>query len=167
MNPPDRKEPAVSGREHHYDVTVRWTGNRGSGTARYLDYGRDHDVSAPGRPLLLGSADPAFLGQADRWNPEDLLLATLSQCHMLTYLALCARERITVTAYEDRASGTMTETGGFSGRFTEVVLAPNVTIAEADQRDRALELHHDANQGCFIANSVNFPVRHEPVVRVS
>ncbi|MEU6860146.1 OsmC family protein [Glycomyces sp. NPDC046736] len=156
----------MSGREHHYEVHVRWTGNRGSGTARYLDYGRDHDVTAPGRPLLLGSADPAFRGQAERWNPEDLLLASLSECHMLTYLALCARERIVVTAYEDRASGTMTETGAYSGRFTEVVLAPSVHIADPEHRERAAELHHDANQGCFIANSVNFPVRHEPEIHI-
>lgn len=156
----------MSGREHRYEVTVEWTGNRGGGTARYLDYGRDHDVTAPGKPLLLGSADPAFLGQKDRWNPEDLLVASLSQCHMLTYLALCARERIVVTAYADNATGTMTEERGNSGRMTEVVLAPVVVIADAAEAERAAELHHDANQACFIANSVNFPVRHEPVIRV-
>ena len=156
----------MSGREHHYEVTVRWTGNTGKGTARYLDYGRDHDVTAPGKPLLHGSADPAFLGQADRWNPEDLLVASLSQCHMLTYLALCARERIVVTAYEDTASGTMTETAGHSGRITEVMLEPVVTISDPEKAERAAELHHEANKGCFIANSVNFPVRHRPILHI-
>ncbi|WP_369431962.1 OsmC family protein [Glycomyces amatae] len=156
----------MSGREHHYDVTVRWTGDTGKGTARYLEYGRDHDITAPGKPLIKGSADPAFLGQSERWNPEDLLVASLAECHMLTYLALCARERIVVTAYEDRATGTMTEEGGASGRFTEVVLAPVVVVTDAAKAERAAELHHDANKTCFIANSVNFPVRHEPVIRV-
>ncbi|THV23568.1 OsmC family protein [Glycomyces paridis] len=156
----------MSGREHHYEVTVRWTGNRGEGTAKYLSYGRDHDITAPGKPLLLGSADPAFRGQAERWNPEDLLVASLSECHMLTYLSLCSRERIVVTAYEDAATGTMTESAGYSGRFSEVVLAPAVTIADPEHRERALELHHEANKGCFIANSVNFPVRHEPTVHI-
>jgi len=165
--PPYRKEPAMSGREHHYDVTVRWTGNHGTGTARYLEYGRDHDIIAPGKPLILGSADPAFRGQAERWNPEDLLIASLSECHMLTYLSLCARERIIVTAYEDNATGTMVEEGGNSGRFSEVVLAPVVVITDPDKAERAAELHHDANKTCFIANSVNFPVRHHPTVQVA
>jgi organic hydroperoxide reductase OsmC/OhrA len=156
----------MSGREHHYEVAVHWTGNTGKGTARYLDYGRDHDVTAPGKPPILGSADPAFLGQPDRWNPEDLLVASLAECHMLTYLALCARERIIVQAYEDRATGTMTEERGNSGRMTEVVLHPVVTIADPARVERATELHHDANQTCFIANSVNFPVRHRPTIEV-
>jgi organic hydroperoxide reductase OsmC/OhrA len=155
----------MSGREHHYDVTVHWTGNTGKGTARYLEYGRDHDITAPGKPLLQGSADPAFLGQSERWNPEELLVASLSECHMLTYLALCARERIVVTAYEDEATGTMVEEAGNSGRFAEVVLAPVVVITDPDRLERAVELHHDANKACFIANSVNFPVRHRPTVR--
>ncbi|HEX2145932.1 MAG TPA: OsmC family protein [Glycomyces sp.] len=156
----------MSGREHHYEVTVRWTGNTGKGTARYLDYGRDHDVSAPGKPLIHASADPAFLGRPERWNPEDLLVASLAQCHMLTYLALCARDRIVVTAYEDTAAGTMTEAAGNSGRMTEVVLEPVVTITDPEKRDRAMALHHDANQACFIANSVNFPVLHRPSVHI-
>jgi organic hydroperoxide reductase OsmC/OhrA len=156
----------MSGREHHYEVAVRWTGNTGKGTARYLEYGRDHDITAPGKPLLKGSADPAFLGQPDRWNPEDLLVASLSECHMLTYLALCARERIIVIAYEDNATGTMTEAPGNAGRMTEVVLAPVVTITDAAKAERAAELHHDANKACFIANSVNFPVRHRPQIDV-
>ncbi|THV42770.1 OsmC family protein [Glycomyces buryatensis] len=152
-------------REHHYEVNVRWTGNTGAGTAKYLEYGRDHEVSAAGKPRLLGTADPAFLGTADRWNPEELLVASLSQCHMLTYLALCARDRIVVYSYEDNATGVMTEERGNSGRFAEVVLNPTVVITDLEQIDRATELHHQANQTCFIAKSVNFPVRHRPIVR--
>ncbi|RRS00469.1 OsmC family protein [Glycomyces terrestris] len=156
----------MSGREHHYEVTVDWTGNTGKGTASYLSYGRDHDITAPGKPLLQGSADPAFRGQKDRWNPEELLVASLSECHMLTFLSLCARERIVVTAYRDAATGTMTEDGGYSGRITEVVLNPVVTVADPERAERAAELHHDANKTCFIANSVNFPVLHRPTTLV-
>ncbi|MGM1062004.1 OsmC family protein [Saccharothrix sp. Mg75] len=150
--------------EHHYEVTVRWTGNTGPGTARYRDYGRDHDVLAAGKPPLRASADPAFRGTPDRWNPEELLLASLSQCHMLTYLALCARNGVVVTGYADSASGVMREEPGDSGRFTEVVLRPEVVVADPGTVDAARSLHEAAHRACFIANSVNFPVRHEPVV---
>ncbi|WET82474.1 OsmC family protein [Amycolatopsis sp. QT-25] len=152
-------------REHDYRVTVRWTGNSGSGTSGYRDYARDHDVVAEGKEPLKGTADPAFRGTADRWNPEELLVAALSQCHMLSYFALCARAGVIVTEYVDSASGVMREEPGTGGRFTEVVLHPEVTVAEPGMRDKALALHEQAHEICFIANSVNFPVRHEPVVR--
>jgi organic hydroperoxide reductase OsmC/OhrA len=152
-------------REHHYEVTVRWTGDTGTGTASYRGYARDHDVEAAGKPTLAATADPAFLGTPDRWNPEDLLVATLSQCHMLTYLALCARTGVAVTGYVDHASGVMREDGTHGGRFTEVVLRPEVTVAEEGMREKAAALHREAHDQCFIANSVNFPVRHVPVVR--
>ncbi|MDQ2585126.1 OsmC family protein [Saccharothrix yanglingensis] len=150
--------------EHHYEVTVRWTGDTGSGTSRYRDYGRDHDVLVDGREPLRGSADPAFRGTPDRWNPEELLVASLSQCHMLTYLALCARDGVVVTGYADSASGVMREEPGGSGRFTEVVLRPEVVVAEPGMVERARSLHEQAHRACFIANSVAFPVRHLPVV---
>jgi organic hydroperoxide reductase OsmC/OhrA len=154
-------------REHSYQVTVRWTGNTGSGTANYRDYSRDHNVVAAGKPPLRGTADPAFRGTPDRWNPEELLVAALSQCHMLTYLTLCARNGVTVTGYLDAASGVMREEHGNSGRFTEVVLCPEVTVAEASMIEKGEALHREAHETCFIANSVNFPVRHLPVVRSS
>ncbi|MFE9580954.1 OsmC family protein [Nocardia sp. NPDC006044] len=152
-------------KEHGYQVTVRWTGNTGTGTSGYRDYGRDHDILADGKQPVKATADQAFLGTADRWNPEELLVATLSQCHMLTYLALCARAGVVVTDYTDSANGVMEEDLGGGGHFTEVVLRPEVVIADLDMRHQAMELHERAHKLCFIANSVNFPVRHEPVVR--
>ncbi len=150
--------------EHHYEVTVRWTGNTGSGTSSYRGYGRDHDVLVQGKPTLQGSADPTFRGQADRWNPEDMLVAALAECHMLTYLALCATHGVVVTSYEDMATGRMEMTVGGSGRFVEVVLNPKVAVTAESSMDQAVELHLEANKSCFIANSVNFPVHHNPVV---
>ncbi|GAA1687098.1 OsmC family protein [Streptomyces yatensis] len=154
------------GRQHSYRATVRWTGNTGSGTSGYRGYERSHDILGDGKPALRGSADPAFLGDPGCWNPEEFLLVSLSQCHMLTYLSVCARDGVRVTAYEDVATGVMEEAAGHSGRFTEVVLNPVVSVADAAMVERARSAHHDAHQACFIANSVNFPVRHEPTVRV-
>ena len=153
------------GKEHTYALTVRWTGDTGEGTAGYRAYSRSHDVIAEGKPTLRGSADPAFFGDAACWSPEDLLLAALSQCHMLTFLSLCARAGIVVVGYEDRATGTMRELPGYSGQFTEVVLSPTVTVATGEMVAEAEPLHREANRTCFIANSVNFPVRHRPITR--
>lgn len=168
----ERAESRESGecavkREHGYEVSVRWTGNAGSGTAAYRDYSRDTQIVSGGKATsILGSADPAFLGDAERWNPEELLVVSLSQCHMLSYLAACALKGVVVTGYEDTASGTMAEERG-AGAFTEVVLNPRVTVAEESMVEAATALHEKAHRMCFIANSVNFPVRHAPVVRVA
>lgn len=153
-------------REHSYQVTVRWTGNTGPGTSGYRAYDRAHDVTTAGKPVIRASADPAFGGDPRRWNPEDLLVASLAQCHMLTYLALCARSGIVVTGYQDTASGTMRETPGGSGQFTEVVLHPVVTVATDEMTGPAAALHQQAHERCFIANSVTFPVRHIPRIHV-
>ena len=153
-------------RRHHYEVTVSWTGNRGTGTSGYRDYGRDHEVSAEGRPLILGSSDPAFRGDPARWNPELALLSALSECHMLSYLHVCATAGVVVTAYDDTPYGVMAETEDGGGHFTEVVLRPRVTVAAADMAERAVRLHEEASAKCFIASSVNFPVRHEPSVTI-
>ncbi len=150
--------------EHHYEVTVQWTGNTGSGTANHQSYSQDHDVIVQGKPTLQGSADPRFRGRADRWNPEELLVAALAECHMLTYLTLCATHGVTVTSYEDMATGRMETLLGGSGRFVEVVLNPKVAVTAESSMDQAVELHLEANKSCFIANSVNFPVHHNPVV---
>jgi organic hydroperoxide reductase OsmC/OhrA len=151
-------------REHHYSVTVTWTGNRGEGTSGYRSFGRDHEVSAEGKPALHGSADPAFRGDPARWNPEELLVASLSQCHMLWYLHLCSLNGIVVTSYVDEPTGTMVVDSSGGGRFSEVTLHPTVMITTRSLHDKAMELHAEANKLCFIANSTNFPIHHEPVI---
>ncbi len=154
----------MSGRRHSYTVTVTWTGDRGQGTRGYRGYDRTHRIDANGKPSLTGSADPAFLGDAGLWNPEELLVAALAACHKLWYLHLCADAGVVVTAYRDRATGEMQETPETGGAFTEVVLRPHVQVAACDQVAEAERLHAEAARRCFIANSVNFPVRHEPSV---
>jgi organic hydroperoxide reductase OsmC/OhrA len=154
-------------RTHEYRLRLTWTGAGAEGTVNYRSYGRDHEVVADGPPPLLGSADPTYRGDPSRWNPEQLLVAALAQCHMLSYLSLCARGRVVVTAYTDEPVGTMAETGDGGGAFTEVVLRPRVTVATPDSVERALALHARAHEICFIARSVAFPVRHEPVVLVA
>lgn len=151
-------------RTHTYELNLIWTGNRGTGTSGYRAYGRGHEVTAPDRPPLLGSADPTFRGEPDRWNPEQLLVAALSQCHLLAYLHVCVVAGVVVTEYGDEPRGVMAETDGGGGHFTEVVLRPRVVVASPDMVERATAAHRDAHRLCFIANSVNFPVRHEPVV---
>jgi organic hydroperoxide reductase OsmC/OhrA len=153
--------------DHHYAIRTEWTGNLGQGTANYRAYARDHVISAAGKPDLAGSSDPAFRGDAARWNPEDLLVASLSSCHMLWYLHLCAEAKITLLAYRDDAIGTMVETDGGGGRFAAAVLRPVATLAAGGDTARATALHEEAHRLCFIANSVNFPVRIEPTVLVA
>ncbi|MEV6154567.1 OsmC family protein [Nonomuraea sp. NPDC052129] len=149
--------------EHHYRVTVTWTGNLGEGTSGYRSYNRDHEVAAEGKPALPGSADPGFRGDPARWNPEELLVASLSQCHMLWYLHLCSVNGIVVTSYVDEPEGTMVvDAGTGGGRFSEVTLRPTVMITTPSLHAKALELHAEANKLCFIANSTNFPIHHEP-----
>jgi organic hydroperoxide reductase OsmC/OhrA len=149
-------------RTHHYRLTVCWTGNTGSGTVGYRSYRRDHDVLANGKPTIPGSSDPAFRGDPGRWNPEELLVAALSQCHMLWFLHLAATGGVVVTGYRDDAVGTMAEQADGSGVFTEVVLRPEVTVADPAMVDAVAALHDSAHERCFIARSVAFPVRHEP-----
>ena len=150
-------------REHKYPVTVTWTGNAGTGTSGYKAYRRDHAIESAGKPPIPGSSDPPFLGDKTRWNPEDLLVASTSACHKLWYLHLCAEAGIAVLAYVDEAEGTMVE--GEKGRFTQIVLRPRVTVRAGDDVELAQRLHHQAHEQCFIANSLNFPVRCEASIR--
>jgi organic hydroperoxide reductase OsmC/OhrA len=143
---------------HRYELQLEWTGADETGTASYRSYRRDFAVAAPGKPEIAGSSDPAFLGDASRYNPEELLVASLSSCHMLWYLHLCARNGIVVREYTDRARGTMEEERDGSGRFTAVELRPLVTLERGADAARAMALHQDAHRLCFIARSVNFPV---------
>jgi organic hydroperoxide reductase OsmC/OhrA len=152
-------------REHRYAAIVEWTGNRGTGTSAYAAYDRAHEIRIPGKPAILGSSDPAFRGDPSRYNPEDLLVASLATCHMLWYLHLCSTAGIVVTAYLDRAEGTMQEDPDGSGRFTAVLLKPDVTVKRGADLAKARDLHHAAHEMCFIANSMNFPVSHEPTIR--
>lgn len=150
---------------HRYRVDVEWTGNLGTGTESYRGYERSHDIRVPGKPTLAGSSDAAFRGDAARHNPEDLLVAALSSCHMLAYLHLAATAKVIVTAYSDIAEGMM-ETDADGGRFVEVVLRPTVTIRAASDAAKAAAMHAAAHHACFIASSVNFPVHCEPRIVV-
>jgi organic hydroperoxide reductase OsmC/OhrA len=150
------------GREHRYALRVVWTGNRGEGTATYRAYDRHHRIEAAGKPAIEGSSDPAFRGDAGRYNPEELLLAAASACHMLAYLHLCAVAGVTVTHYADAPVGTMVETADGGGHFTRILLRPRVSLATEADRARAIALHEDAHRLCFIANSLNFPIACEP-----
>lgn len=144
---------------HHYAVTITWTGDLGTGTSGYKHYSRDFQLTAEGKPAISGTADLPFHGTPGRWNPEDMLVASLAACHKLSYLHLCAVNDIVVTSYVDHAEGTMrfdATTG--AGQFELVTLKPRVTVSAASDPTKARELHHHAHKLCFIANSVNFPV---------
>ena len=151
--------------EHHYSTNIEWARNRGTGTSGYKAYGRETVITAAGKQSIDGSSDRVFHGNPDRWNPEELLLAALSECHLLSYLHVAASNGVIVTDYSDAATGTMVQTADGGGHFTSVTLRPRVTIAGGDA-DLALALHAEASTKCFIAASVNFPVHHEPEVVV-
>jgi organic hydroperoxide reductase OsmC/OhrA len=155
-------------KSHTYRAVVEWTGNQGTGTSGYKDYSRAHEITVPGaaRPPIPGSSDPAFRGDPTRWNPEDLLVASVAACHKLWYLHLCTVAKVIVTAYRDEAVGTMAEDARGLGRFTEIVLHPVVTIAAGSDSQKAAALHEKAHDMCFIANSINFPVRCVPDIRI-
>lgn len=151
--------------EHTYALDLTWTGNLGDGTTGYRSYSRDVLAASSGKPDLLLSADRPFRGDPARWNPEELLLAALSECHLLSFLHVAVLHGVVVTSYTDAPVGTMVQEG-IGGRFTEVVLRPTVTVADAGVVDLLPQLHEEASAACFIAASVNFPVRHEPVTLV-
>jgi organic hydroperoxide reductase OsmC/OhrA len=165
--PPAPSFYGMSGKEHQYETAVEWTGNTGSGTSGYRAYERRHEISAPGfpKPPIPGSSDPTFRGDRSRWNPEELLVASLSACHQLWYLHLCADAGIVITSYVDRAEGVMVEDADGGGQFRRVVLRPVITFAPGADLERARALHHEAHRLCFIARSMNFPVEHEPELR--
>lgn len=144
-------------KQHTYKLEMVWKGNKGEGTKTYRSYGRDHVIFAAGKPEVAGSSDPAFRGDPKRYNPEELLVAALSSCHMLAYLHLCAVNQVVVEEYQDSPVGLMDEMADGSGRFTSATLRPVVKISAGDAK-KARELHHEAHKLCFIANSVNFPV---------
>ena len=152
---------------HRYNVQVTWTGNTGDGTTNRRGYRRDTVTTAGAKSDLLGSSDPAFLGDPARWNPEELLLASLSQCHLLWYLDIAARAGVVVTDYVDDPVAEMAEQADGAGQFTRATLRPTVTITDEAARAAALSAHSDAHAMCFIARSVNFPVDCEPVIHIA
>jgi organic hydroperoxide reductase OsmC/OhrA len=152
---------------HAYKARLVWEGNLGDGTSTYTGYGRKYRLKIDGKPDLIGSADPIFRGDANAYNPEDLFVAALSSCHLLSYLALCARSKINVVAYEDEAIGTLLMRPDGGGKFESVTLRPTVTIAPGGDEKRALELHETAHDLCFIAASVSVPIRQEPQIRIA
>ncbi len=149
-------------KEHNYQINLNWTGNTGEGTKTYAGYKRDHEISVDGKDVIKGSSDPNFRGDKTRYNPEELLVASLVSCHLLWYLHLCAEAKIVVVDYKDKASGKMVETSDGGGRFVEVTLNPHVVITKESDAKLAESLHRKAHELCFIANSVNFPVLHKP-----
>lgn len=152
----------MAARQHRYRARVVWTGNRGVGTRAYRDYGRDHEIASPGKASIAGSSDPAFLGNSARWNPEELLVASISACHQLWYLHLCSTHGVIVERYDDEAEGMMVEEADGAGRFIGVTLRPRIGLAPGADAAKAASLHRQAHEKCFIANSVNFPVAIEP-----
>ena len=150
---------------HVYAARLVWDGNTGSGTAGYTTYEREYSVTVEGKPVLHGSADPVFRGAPDRHNPEEHFLIATAACHMLAYLALCARQGVRVLAYEDSATGTLTLNRNGGGRFSDVLLSPEVTIADDADADLARRLHDTAHEWCFLANSCSIPIRHDASIR--
>jgi organic hydroperoxide reductase OsmC/OhrA len=153
-------------KNHRYAIRLDWTGNEGTGTSGYGAYSRSHDLNARGKPAILGSADPAFRGDPARWNPEELLVASLSACHQLWYLHLCAEAGIVVEAYSDDASGVMVEQEDGAGQFESVTLRPRTRLLRGADEQRARALHDEAAKMCFIARSVSFRVEHAPSFEV-
>ena len=151
--------------KHNYNLTVKWTGNKGAGTSHYKAFQRSHSIIVNNKAEILGSSDPSFLGDKTKHNPEELLIASLSSCHMLWYLHLCADAGVIVVDYVDNSTGIMVETSNGGGHFCEVTLNPIVTVSEISMTEKANELHKNANELCFIANSVNFPVLHNPTCK--
>ena len=150
---------------HHYKSRINWTGNQGKGTEDYKAYKRDYTITVNGKSKdILGSSDVAFLGDATRYNPEDLLVASVSSCHMLWYLHLCATNNINIVNYIDNATGTMEETKNGSGKFTEITLHPTIVVTDKSMIKKAITLHEQANKMCFIANSLNFKVKHKAII---
>lgn len=151
--------------EHSFRISTKWTGNTGKGTADYRSYRRDHEMTGPAKTApIAGSSDPAFRGDGSRYNPEELLVASLSACHLLWILHLCADAGIVITEYQDDAAGTMLLDSDGGGHFSQVVLRPRMTITDPARIGDAEALHARAHHLCFIARSVNFPVEHEPTV---
>ena len=152
--------------EHIYKTTAVWTGNKGEGTKNVRNYDRSHTVTVEGKPELFLTTDNPAVGDKSKLNPEDLLVSAISSCHMLSYLYVCALEGIVITAYTDNAMGIMIETTNGGGSFKEVTLNPIFNVADESMVEKAIALHHKAHEVCYIANSVNFEVKCNPICKL-
>jgi organic hydroperoxide reductase OsmC/OhrA len=152
-------------RTHHYKVTTKWTGNKGTGTLKYTGYGREYSIIGENKPEILCSSDPVFRGDKTKYNPEELFVAAISSCHMLWYLHLCADNGVVVIDYKDSPVGNLQEASDGSGNFTEVTLFPVVIVKDESMVEKANDLHHKAHELCFIANSCNFKINLKPECR--
>lgn len=150
-----------------FEITTVWTGNTGSGTSSYADFERTHEFRAEGKPPLPGSSAPVYRGDASRYNPEELLIASASACHMLWYLHLCAQAGVVVNSYEDSASGQLALHPTGSGEFASITLRPRVVITAGSDPEIAMDLHTEAGGMCFIARSLKCDVSHEPTITVA
>ncbi|MEN9522904.1 MAG: hypothetical protein RL065_1281 [Bacteroidota bacterium] len=149
---------------HHYKINVEWTGNTGTGTSKYDAYERSHLLKINGKKTIECSSDAPFRGDVAFHNPEDMLLYSLSSCHMLWYLHLCADAGIIVIEYSDNAEGTLTLVKDGISKFTEAILNPVIKITDASRIDEAIKLHYEAHKKCFIANSCNFEIKQNPKI---
>lgn len=152
--------------EHKYSIQLTWKGNKGTGTQSYTSYDRIYAISAQGKEDIQGSSDPNYKGDASKWNPEELLLSSLSACHMLWYLHLCANKKIVITEYRDDPIGFLAVEKSGEGRFQKVTLQPTIIITDAQKIEEAQKIHDEAHHKCFIAQSVNFPVEIAPKISV-
>lgn len=142
-------------------ASIRWT--RNGQLFDYEHYPRDHSVRFERGQQLTGSAAPAFFGSAQGVDPEEMLVAALSSCHMLTLLAVAAKKGWTIDAYEDDAVGTLGKNGDGRMAVTHVTLRPRIVFADRTPDAQELEkLHESAHRNCFIANSVRTEVTVEP-----
>jgi len=151
----------MNSKNHEYTARIEWTGNTGQGTRSYKSYQRDWQLNTGGKPVIDCSNDPVLGGDPNKYNPEDLLVASVASCHMLWYLHLCSVAGVNVTAYRDipLATGELLPSG--AGRFTVITLRPTITITDGSDEKKALSIHDDIHQYCFIARSINFPVKIE------
>lgn len=156
----------MTNKHHHYTLAVEWTGNNGIGTENYEVYSRSHTIQSDDKPIIEASSDTAFRGDQTKYNPEELFVASISSCHMLWYLHLCADNDIVVHTYKDAAEGTLVESASTAGHFASVILNPMVTVSESWMLEKAHLLHAEAHKKCFIANSCNFPISIMPVCTV-
>jgi len=151
--------------KHHYKLTIEWTGNKGSGTFDYRSYSRNHIIKIPSKSSeILGSSDSSYRGDETRYNPEELFLSSISSCHMLWYLHLCSDNDVIVHQYVDHAEGILGEAIDGSGKFEQIILFPQIVVTEESMINKAISLHHKANEMCFIANSLNLSVEHKPTI---